>query len=237
MDFANWYQHFGGQAMQQCNTSKITLGIFLLTCPGPNSDDKVTFGFRTIFSSSECQTISFFEFQEDAFERDTALLHFVRFRQWCRWWHSALFAIPPSKFDLVFVKCCSLTWYFQKWDVPSTNGITAILRNTNTGQDVYVLFDFQSSTTRQQMLYVTLSPTNFSGKHGISRGFSRCFTLKVLPSRLAIVEISFSTKLSHPYQTLLQNHINNVTVSSSGLNIAFHQWEGEPRLSNFDIDA
>ena len=126
-------------------------------------------------------------------------------------------------------------WNIPEWDVPSTKGITAILRNTNTGQDVYVLFDFQSSTTRQQMLYVTLSPTNFSGKHGISRGFSQCFTLKVLPSRPAILEISFSTKLSHPYQTLLQNHIKNVTVSSSGLNIAFHQCEGKPRLSNFDI--
>ena len=45
MDFANWYQHFGGQAMQH----KQNNGIFLLTCPGPNSHDKVTFGFRTIF--------------------------------------------------------------------------------------------------------------------------------------------------------------------------------------------
>ena len=64
------------------------------------------------------------------------------------------------------------------------------------------------------------TPTNFTVKHSISRvntGISRYFTVNVLP----ILEISLSTKLSIPDQTLLQSHTHNVADSLFGLNIAF----------------
>ena len=74
-------------------------------------------------------------------------------------------------------------------------------------------------------------------KHSISRvnrvfhadftGISRYFTFNVLP----ILEISLSTKLSIPYQTLLQNHTRNVTDSLFGLNLAFHNCDVLTRLN------
>ena len=80
---------------------------------------------------------------------------------------------------------------------------------------------------------VTLTQTNFTAKHSISRvnmvfhadftGISAHFTLKVLPSWLVILEMSLSTELRHPYQTLLQLHTNNVTVSLSGLKHSISQ--------------
>ena len=60
--------------------------------------------------------------------------------------------------------------------------------------------------------------------HADFTGISRYFTFNVLP----ILEISLSTKLSIPYQTLLQNHTRNVTDSLFGLNLAFHNYDVSP---------
>ena len=60
--------------------------------------------------------------------------------------------------------------------------------------------------------------------HADFTGISRYFTLNVLP----ILEISLSTKLSIPYQTLLQNHTHKVTDSLFGLNLASYKYDVLP---------
>ena len=81
-------------------------------------------------------------------------------------------------------------------------------------------------TSRLNMVFQCISRVN-RVFHADFTGISQYFTFNVL----LILEISLSTKLSIPYQTLLQNHTRNVTDSLFGLNLAFHNEKCFTRLN------